>query len=59
MRVDVESCRTHVLPVAVSKAAPTAGERQANCFGKPHSQSCAAAISQSTHGMSPSPASLR
>jgi len=55
MRVDVESCRTHVLPVAAccclsllvaaSKAAPAAGERQAKCFGKPHSQSCVAAIS--------------
>ena len=44
MRVDVESCRTHVLPVAVSKAAPAAGERQAKCFGQLRSQSCAAAI---------------
>jgi hypothetical protein len=59
MSVDVESCRTHVLPVAVPKAAPSAGERQAKCFGKPHSQRCAAVISQSNHRMSPSPVSLR
>ena len=28
-RVDVGSCRTHMLPVAVPKAAPSTGERQA------------------------------
>ena len=59
MRVDVEICRTHVLPVAIPKAAPAAGERQAKCFAKPHSRSCAAAILQSTHALAPSPVSLR
>jgi len=44
MRVDVESGRTHVLPVPVSKAAPAAGERQSQCFAKSHSRSCAAVI---------------
>jgi hypothetical protein len=44
-----------MLPVAVPKAAPSAGERQAKCFGKPHNQRRAAAVSQSTHGTSPSP----
>jgi hypothetical protein len=52
MRIDVENCRTHVLPVAVPKTAPEAGERQAKCFGKPHSQARAAAILQSTDGIS-------
>jgi hypothetical protein len=50
-RIDVESCRTHVLPVAVAKAAPSAGERQAKRFRNPHSQGCTAAISQSTHNI--------
>ena len=43
--VDVEFCRTHMLPVAGPKAALSVGERQAKCFGKPHSRRCAAAIS--------------
>jgi len=59
MRVDVESCRTHVLPIAVSKAAPAAGERQAKCFAKPHNQSCATAILQSTRALASSPVLLR
>jgi hypothetical protein len=44
-----------MLPVAVPKAAPSVGERQAKCFGKLHNQTRAAAVSQSTHGTSPSP----
>jgi hypothetical protein len=42
-----------MLRVAVPKATPSARERHAKCFCKPHGQSCAAALSQSTHGVSP------
>jgi hypothetical protein len=44
MRADVKSRRTHMLPVAIPKAAPSAGEGQAKCFDKPHSRRCAAAL---------------
>jgi hypothetical protein len=54
MRFDLEICRTQKLQAAAPKAAPSAHEWHAKYFCKPHGQSRAAALSQSTHGMSPS-----
>ncbi len=52
MKFDLEICRTHTLQAALPKATPSTHERHAKCFCKPHGQSCAATLSQSTHGMS-------